>query len=56
VRPVGSWVLESNSVVADAVAPSPGMHLGRVIGFFFANVELSLELWTVIPGISGFDD
>jgi len=25
-------------------------------GFFFGNVELSLELWTVIAGISGFDD
>ncbi len=23
---------------------------------FFGNVELSLELWTVIVGISGFDD
>jgi len=25
-------------------------------GFFFGNVELSLELWAVIAGISGFDD
>jgi len=25
------------------------------IGLFFGNVELSLELWTVIAGISGFD-
>jgi|TARA_Y100000031_G_C7937574_1_gene255546 hypothetical protein len=25
-------------------------------GFFFGNVELSMELWTVIAGISGFDD
>ena len=24
--------------------------------FFLGNVELSLELWTVIAGISGFDD
>ena len=24
--------------------------------FFFGNAELSLELWTVISGISGFDD
>ena len=23
---------------------------------FFGNMELSLELWTVIAGISGFDD
>jgi len=27
-----------------------------VVGFFFGNVELSLELWTVISGISGSDD
>jgi len=26
------------------------------IGFFFGNVELSLELWAVIHGISGLDD
>jgi len=25
-------------------------------GFFFGNVELSVKLWTVIAGISGFDD
>jgi len=27
-----------------------------VVGFFFGNVELSLELWNIISGISGFDD
>jgi len=26
------------------------------IGFFFGNVELSLERWTVIAGISRVDD
>ena len=26
------------------------------VGFFFGNVELSLELWTLSSGISGFDD
>jgi len=26
------------------------------VGFFFGNTALSLELWTVIAGISGFDD
>ena len=26
------------------------------VGFFFGNVELSLELWAVISGILGFDD
>ena len=29
---------------------------GEAAGFFFGNTELSLELWTVIAGISGFDD
>ena len=27
-----------------------------VVGFFFVNTERSLELWTVIAGISGLDD
>ena len=27
-----------------------------VVGFFFGNTELSLELWNVIAGLSGFDD
>ena len=26
------------------------------VGFFFGNTELSLELWNMIAGISGFDD
>jgi len=26
------------------------------VGCFFGNTELSLELWTVIAGVSGFDD
>ena len=26
------------------------------VGFFFGNVECSLELWTVIASISGLDD
>jgi len=26
------------------------------VGCFFGNAELSLELWTTIVGISGFDD
>ncbi len=55
-RPVGSWVLESNNVVAEALAVSLDKPLEWAVGFFFGNVELSLELWTVISGISGFDD
>ena len=56
VRPVGSWVLESNNVVAEALAVSLDKPLEWSVGFFFGNTELSLELWTVIAGISGFDD
>jgi len=26
------------------------------VGFFFGNMEPSLELWNIISGISGFDD
>ena len=56
MRPVGSWVLQSNNVVAEAIAISLDKPLEWAVGFFFGNVELSLELWTVIAGISGFDD
>ena len=56
VRPVGSWVLDSGNVVADALAVSLGKSSEWAIGFLFGNTELSLELWTVISGISGFDD
>ena len=56
VRPVGSWVLESNNVVAEGLAASLDRPLEWAVGFFFGNTEPSLELWTVIHGISGFDD
>ena len=56
VRPVGSWVLDSGNVVAQGLAVSLDKPLDWAVGFFFGNVELSLELWTVIAGISGFDD
>ena len=56
VRPVGSWVLESGNVVASALAESLDKPLEWAVGFFFGNTELSLELWNVIAGISGFDD
>ena len=55
VRPVGSWVLESENVVAAALAVSLDKPLEWAVGFFFGNTELSLELWTVIAGISGLD-
>jgi len=56
VRPVSSWVLESTNVVAQGLAVSLDKPLEWAVGFFFGNVELSLELWTIIVGISGFDD
>jgi len=56
VRSVGSWVLQSSNVVAEAMAISLDKPLEWAVGFFFGNTELSLELWTVIAGISGFDD
>ena len=56
VRPVGSWVLDSGNVVANALAVSLDKPLEWAVGFLFGNTELSLELWTVIAGISGFDD
>ena len=56
VRPVGSWVLESGNVVAEALAVSLDKPLEWAVGFFSGNTQLSLELWTVIAGISGFDD
>jgi len=43
-------------VVAEALAVSLDKPLDWAVGFFFGNAELSLELWTVISGISGFDD
>ena len=39
-----------------APAESLGKPAPWAVGFFFGNTELSLELWTVIAGISGFDD
>ena len=56
MRPVGSWVLESNNVVAEGLAASLDKPLEWAVGFFFGNTELSLELWNIIAGISGFDD
>ena len=39
----------SEGVVAESLErPYPW-----TVGFFFGNVELSLELWTVIAGIQG---
>ena len=56
VRPVGSGVLESGDVVVATLAVSLDKPVEWAIGFFFGNTELSLELWNIIAGISGFDD
>ena len=56
MRPVGSWVLDTGNVVAEGLAVSLDKPLEWAVGFFFGNTELSLGLWTVIAGISGFDD
>ncbi len=53
---LSSFLLVSTSVVAEALAVSLDKPLEWATGFFFGNTELSLELWTVIAGISGFDD
>ena len=50
------WVLDSGNVMADALPVSLDKSLEWATGFLFGNTELSLELWTVIAGISGFDD
>ena len=39
VRPVGSWVLESNNVVAEALAVSLDKPLEWAVGFFFGNTS-----------------
>ena len=44
VRPVGSWILESGNVVAEALAVSLDKPLESAVGFFFGNTELSLGL------------
>ena len=51
-----SCMLDSGNVVAQGLAVSLDKPLEWAIGFFFGNTELSLELWNIIAGISGFDD
>ena len=55
VRPVGSWVLNSDNVVSDASAVSLDKFSEWAIGFLFGNTDLSLELWNIVAGISWFD-
>ena len=43
-------------MVAQGLAVSLDKPFPWAVGFLFGNTELSPELWTVIAGISGFDD
>ena len=43
-------------MVPEALAMSLDKRLERPTGFFFGNTELSMELWTVVTGLSEFDD
>ena len=56
VRPVGSWVLDTGNVVAQGLTVSLDKPLEWAVGFFFGNVELSLELWNIIAGMPRFND
>ena len=53
---MGPEVLEAGNVVAAAIAQSMGRSYEWGVGFLFTNLPLSMELWTCISGISGFDD
>ena len=44
VRPVGSWVLDSGNVVADALAVSLGKSSELATAFFFGNTEVSTRI------------
>ena len=55
-RLADSWVLQSNNVVDEALAVSLDKPLEWAVGFLFGNPELAMELWTVVSGITGFDD
>jgi len=56
LRPVGPEVWDQRNVMAAAIAESLGKSHEWGEGFFFGNLELSMELFTTIAGISGFDD
>ena len=52
---IGPGVLELRTVVASVLSESLDKPFPWAVGFFFGNAELSMELWNVIAGISGFD-
>ena len=53
---IGPGVLKLRTVVASVLSESLDKPFPWAIGFLFGNTELSLESWTVISGISRFDD
>ncbi len=56
VRPVSPNVLQGGNVVVAALAESLDRPFPWAVGFFFGDLELSMNLWTVMAEISGFDD
>ena len=43
-------------MVVAALAESLDRPFPWAVGFFFGDLELSMNLWTVMAEISGFDD
>ena len=56
VRALSPDVLKSLSVVANAIAESLDKPYLWPVGPFLGNTKLSMEFWTRIAGISGFDE
>jgi len=56
LRPVGPEVLEQPNVMAAAIASSMGKPYNWGVGFMFADLQLAMELWVTIEGISGLAD
>ena len=51
-KPRGWGTGDGGGVVAESLERS----YPWAVGFFFGSTELSVELWNVIAGVSGFDD
>ena len=49
-------VIARSPLTQGAFLVYPHLRTRMGVGFFFGNTELSLELWNVIAGVSGFDD
>ena len=49
---LGRGIRDGGGVFAESL----GKSYPWVVGFFFGNAELSMELWTIIAGISGVYD